>query len=75
MPSTTKSIKAEAVEAVRATPFTKIHGRPTRIDYKMLKKEASDLASKLEDITYDWTRSPTGKEYRLLAEIIGEDEQ
>ncbi len=40
----------------------------------MLKKEASDLASKLEDITYDWTRSPTGEEYGLLAEIIGEDE-
>ena len=37
-------------------------------------KKASDLASELEDITYDWTRSPTGKEYGLLAEIIGEDE-
>ena len=40
----------------------------------MLKKEASDLASELEDIKYKWTRSPTGKEYGLLAEIIGEDE-
>ncbi len=74
MPSATKSIEAEAFEAVRATPFTKIHGRPSRNDYETLKKEASDLASELEDITYDWTRSPTGKEYSLLAEIIGEDE-
>ena len=40
----------------------------------MLKEEALDLASELEDITYDWTRSPTGKEYGLLAEIISEDE-
>ena len=76
MPSTTTSIKAEAFEAVQATPFTKIHGRPSRKDYKMLKKEASDLASELEDIKYEWTRSPTGEEYGhgLLAEIIGEDE-
>ena len=74
MPSTTKSIEAEAFEAVRATPFTKIHGRPSRNDYETLKKEASDLASELEDITYEWTRSPTGEEYGLLAEIIGEDE-
>ena len=74
MPSTTKSIEAEAFEAVQATPFTKTHGRSSRNDYETLKKESSDLASKLEDITYDWTRSPTGKEYGLLAEIIGEDE-
>ena len=74
MPSTTKSIEAEAFEAVRATPFRKIHGRPSRNDYETLKKEASDLASELEDITYEWTWSPTGEEYGLLAEIIGEDE-
>ena len=73
MPSNTKSIEAEAFEAVRATPFTKLHGRPSRNDYETLKKEASDLASELEDITYEWTRSPTGEEYGLLAEIIGED--
>jgi hypothetical protein len=68
MPSTTKSIEAPAFEAVRATPFTKIHGRPTRNDYETLKKEASDLASELEDITYNWTRSPMGKEYGLLVQ-------
>jgi hypothetical protein len=74
MPSTNKTIETEAYEAVRAAPFMKIHGRPSRNDYEILKKEASDLALELEDITYDWSRSATGKEYGLLAEIIGEDE-
>ncbi len=59
---------------VRSTSFTKVHGRPTRSNYKNLKKEAFDLASKLDDITYDWSRSPTGKDYGLLAKIIGKDE-
>jgi hypothetical protein len=73
MPSTTKSIEAETYKAVLATPFTKIHGCPTRNNYENLKKEASDLASELEDITYDWTCAPTGEEYGLLVEIIGKD--
>jgi hypothetical protein len=41
---------------------------------KSLKKVALDLASELEDITYDWTSTPTGEEYNLLAEIISKDE-
>ncbi len=45
----------------------KIHGHPTRSNYKNLKKEAFDLASKLDDITYNWSQSPTGKDYGLLA--------
>jgi hypothetical protein len=53
MLSTTKSIKAETHEVVRATPFTKIHGHPSRNNYETIKKEASNLASELEDITYD----------------------
>jgi hypothetical protein len=54
MPSTTKSIVAETYESVQALPFTKIHGHPSRSDYETLKKEASDLASELEDdIMYD----------------------
>jgi hypothetical protein len=73
-PSTTKSIEADTYEAVRATPFTKIHGHLSRGSYKTPKKEASDLASGLEDITYDWIRAPKSKEYRLLAEIVDEDE-
>jgi hypothetical protein len=32
------------------------------------------LASKLDDIIYDWSSSNTGKEYGLLAEIVGKDE-
>jgi hypothetical protein len=74
MPSTTKSIEAETYESMRASPFTKIHGCPSRSNYKTLKKKASDLASELKDIMYDWSRSATGKEYGLLAEIISEDE-
>ncbi len=67
MPSTTKSIEVETYKAVQATPFTKIHGCPTRNNYKTLKKEASDLASELGDITCDQIRTPTGEEYGLLA--------
>jgi len=47
---------------------------PQEATTRTSKKEASDLASKLDDITYDWSRSPTGDKYGLLAEIIGEDE-
>ena len=57
-----------------ATPFTRIHGCPTRQDYKLLKlkKEASDLASKVENITFTWSRDTvTGEEYGLVAKIIG----
>jgi hypothetical protein len=59
---------------VCSSSFTKIYGRPTQSDYKKLKKETSDLARELDDITYNWSRSPTGDKYGLLAEIIGEDE-
>jgi len=74
MPSTIKTLENTTYDTVRSSSFTKIHGRPTRSDYENLKKEASDLASELDDITYDWSRSPTGDEYGLLAEIIDEDE-
>jgi hypothetical protein len=44
-----------------------------RQDYELLKKEASDLASKVENITFTWSRDTvTGEEYGLLAEIIGD---
>jgi hypothetical protein len=74
MPSTIKTLEQTTYDTVHSSSFTKIHGRPTQSDYKNLKKEASDLASKLDDITYDWSRSPTGDEYILIAKIIGEDE-
>ncbi len=73
MPSITKFIKAETYKAVQATPFTKIHGHLSRNNYKALKKEASNFASELKDIPYDWTHSPTGEGYGLLAYINGED--
>jgi hypothetical protein len=74
MLSTIKTLKNRTYDTVCFSAFTKIHGRPTQSNYKNLKKEASDIASKLDDITYDWLRSPTGEEYGLLAEIIGKDE-
>jgi len=38
---------------------------------ELLKKEASDLASKVENITFAWScDTATGEEYGLLAEII-----
>jgi hypothetical protein len=74
MPSAVKTLEQMTYEMVHSTSFTKIHGHPTRSEYKNLKKEASDLTSKLNDITYDWSRSPTSKDYGLLAENIGKDE-
>jgi hypothetical protein len=74
VPSTIKTLEQTTYDTVRSSSFTKIHSRPTRSDYKNLKKEVLDLASKLDDITYDWSRSPTGDKYGLLAKIIGKDE-
>jgi hypothetical protein len=74
MPSTIKTLKNTSYDTVRTSSFTKIHGHPTQSDYENLKKEAADLASKLDDITYTWSRCPIGREIGLLAEIIGKDE-
>ena len=56
--STAKAAETTAYDAVRAQPLTRIHGRPTRTDYERIKKEASDLASEVEDIVYNWARDP-----------------
>ncbi len=56
MPLSIKELKNMTYELVQATPFTKILGRPSRNSYKNLKKEASDLACELDDITYNWSR-------------------
>ncbi len=53
MPSTIKTLEQTTYDTVRSSSFIKIHCRPTQNDYKNLKKEASDLASELDDITYD----------------------
>ncbi len=73
MPSTAKQAKTTALESVHAIPFTRVHGRPTRRNYKALKEEASALASKVEDITYVWSKNATDN-YRLLTDILGTDE-
>jgi hypothetical protein len=74
MPSTINTLEQTTYDTVRSSSFTKIHGRPTQRNFKNLKKEASDLASELDDITYDWSQSPTGDKYGLLTKIIGKDE-
>ena len=76
MPSTARAAETTAFENAQATPFTRIHGRPSRSDYEILKQEAAMIASEVEDITYDWSRDAgtPGDEYGLLAEILGVDE-
>ena len=62
---------------LRQGPFLSLQQDSRSSNPKRLQepqKKASDLASKLNEITYDWSQSPTGKEYGLLAKIIGEDE-
>jgi hypothetical protein len=73
MPSTAKQAKTTALESVHASPFMRVHGRPTHRNYKTLKEEASALASKVEDITYACSKNATD-DYRLLANILGTDE-
>jgi hypothetical protein len=73
MLSTAKQAKTTALEAVHTIPFTRVHGRPTRHNYKTLKEKASALASKVEDITYAWSKNATDN-YGLLADILGADE-
>ena len=76
MPSSSaKTVETTSHDAVRTAPFTRIHGRPTRHDYKTLKKEASDLAREVYNLTFVWSQDPaTGEEYGLLEEIIGDVE-
>jgi hypothetical protein len=70
MPSSAKQAKTTSFDAVCTTPFTRVHERPTRKDYKILKEEASALASEVKDITYTWTKDTTTG-YGLLADILG----
>ena len=75
MPSTVRTAETMAFENVRATPFTRIHGRPSRSDYEILKQEAATIAREVEDIIYAWSRdATTGDEYGLLGDILGVDE-
>jgi hypothetical protein len=72
MPSTAKQAKTTAFESFRAKPFTRVHGRPTRCDYEILKEEACAPASEVEDITYTWSKNLTDN-YGLLGDIMGVD--
>jgi hypothetical protein len=72
MPSSAKQAETTAFNVVRATPFTRVHGRPTRKDYEILKEDASALASKVEGITYPWTKDAMTN-YGLLVDILGFD--
>jgi hypothetical protein len=69
MPSTTKQAKTNANEAVQSTPITRAHGRPTQSNYETLKSDTSALASKVEDITYAWSK-PVIDNYGLLGNIL-----
>jgi hypothetical protein len=74
MPSTARAAKTTAFENIRAVPFMRIHGRPTRSDYKILKHEDATLVSKVDNVIYalSWD-AVTGDEYGLLAKILGLD--
>ncbi len=73
MPSSSAEIaETLSYDAAHTAPFTRIHWRPRRHDYNTLKKEAFNLASKVDNLTFAWSWDPTtGEEYGLLAEIIG----
>jgi hypothetical protein len=68
-----KQAETTAYENVQSNPFTRVHGRPTRSDYKILKSEAGALASEVKDITYAWSKNNTDN-YGLLGDILGKDE-
>jgi hypothetical protein len=72
MPSTAKQAKTTAYESIQSNPFTRVHGRLTRSDYETIKSEASPLASKVEDITYAWSKNAADN-YGLLGNILGID--
>jgi hypothetical protein len=72
MPSSTKQAKTTAFDAVPATPFTRVHRRPTRKESEILKEDADALASEVEDITCPWTKDAMTN-YGLLAGILGLD--
>jgi hypothetical protein len=65
--STAKQTKTREYNLVHAKPFTRVHRRPSRKDYKILKEEPSALD--VDNITYMWNRDATN-EYGLLADVI-----
>jgi len=47
MPLIARAAETTAFENVRLTPFTRIHGRPSRSNYKTHKQEAATIASEV----------------------------
>jgi hypothetical protein len=75
MPLNIKQTEKTAYNKIHATPFTRINGRSTRSNYELLKRKCSKQASEIEDAGFPWcTDNTTGKEYGLLANIMGQDE-
>ena len=64
---TAKQLEETAYEAVRAKPFTKIRGQPSRKARKNLEAEACEVAMGA-DVSYPWEGN-----YILLAKVIGAD--
>ena len=75
MPLNIKQTEESGFNKIRSTPFTRINGRPSRSDYKLLKRECCNKASEIKDVIFEWCTDPqTGEEYGLLADILGRDE-
>ena len=66
--TTAKQTEQAAYEQVRLKPFTKIHGRPSRLDRNTLREELCILASEV-----DLPFAESG-DFGLLGEIMDDDE-
>ena len=71
-----KATNAQARKAeydrARATPITRIHGRPSRPDYDCMVRELSNYAVAVQLPAYNWsTDAATGNSYGALPLVIG----
>ena len=59
-----KQVKEAAITLMKNQPITKVHGRPTRQNYIVWKKELERAANQIEiEDTYPWTVDATGNNY------------
>ena len=58
-------LQKQVYDDIKATPFTRIHGRPTWQTKEKLLKEAKGPAPK-QQVSYDWAG-----QYGVLAALIG----
>jgi hypothetical protein len=74
MPLNIKQTEEMAYDKIRTMLSTCIYGRLTQSNYELLKRKCSKQASEIEDVVFPWcTDNTTGKEYGLLANIMGQD--